>query len=108
MKTKNLIEMAMSTLSRMNGGRPVVLHLDASMIHTQENGRQRYLPVLTIEGDEGYYRFPEGMRDQVSDHFGALIEPARVQVEAINRKKGYSPKRVREIVGAAITRSRHQ
>jgi hypothetical protein len=108
MDSKSLIKLAMDTLSRMNGDRRVVLYLDASMIHAKMDGYQRYLPVMNLEGDDGYYRFPEGIRDQVSDHFGALIEPARAQVAEMNRANGFTEREVLEIVTSTMARSQRQ
>jgi hypothetical protein len=108
MDTRDLIRETMQTLSRMNGNRRVVLRVDDSMIHTTDEGDQRYLPVMNVEGDTGFYRIPETIRDEVSGYFGALIAPARQIVEEINVENGIDPREARQIVLDTIVRGRRE
>jgi hypothetical protein len=109
MNSKALIELAMDSLSRMNDDSRVVLHLDETMVHVPGDTREIwYLPVMNIEGDDGFYRFPEGIRDQVAWFFGQTIEGARAAVEAINLERGFTPDQARKVVLDIMVRSRHQ
>lgn len=108
MDAKSLIELAMDGLSGMNGGRRVVLWVDEAMIHVNLDGDHQFLPVMNIEGDNGYYRFPDSIRDQVSGYFGALIGPARERVAEMNTERGIAPAEARRIVMDTMVRGRHE
>jgi len=109
MDSESLIKTAMDTLSWMNGGQSVVLHLDESMIHVPGDPRDIwYLPVMNIEGDDGFYRFPEGIRDQISWFFGQEIAGARAAVDRVNQERGFTPKQARRITLDIMVRNRHQ
>lgn len=85
------------TLSQMNDGKTVVLHLDASM-----KFGENWLPTLNIEGDTGFYRFPDGFRREIAGFFGPDYQVARGRVDEANETLGVDPDRARDIVVGII------
>jgi hypothetical protein len=88
-------------LSQMNDGARVVLYVDPTM-QLGEN----YLPVLNVEGDDGFYRFPLAFRSEATAFFGADYIEAKARVALVNRRLGVSPQDALGIVADIMGRSR--
>lgn len=87
------ITWALDTLSRMNGDRTAVVHLDRSMLHGTD-----YLPTANLRGDDGFYPFPTGLRDEIAAYFGPDIDTAQARVQRVNASRGVSREDAQEIV----------
>ena len=79
----------------------VVLWLDETMQYGEN-----WLPTLNIEGDDGFYRFPDMVRDEVAGFFGSNYQQARDLVDEVNLALGADAETVFDIVGGIMGRCR--
>jgi len=92
---------AVGLLSQFNGDNRVVLHVDPTMLYGEN-----YLPVMNVEGDNGFYRFPESARREVAAFFGPAYTKAQVRVDQVNEHLGVSTVDARMIVLGIMGRGR--
>lgn len=93
------IRICMQALSQMNDGRRVVLYLDVTMQHGEN-----WLPTMNVEGDDGFYRFPDMARGAVARFFGMDYAAAKQAVDSVNKALGIEPAEALDIVAAIIFR----
>jgi hypothetical protein len=93
------IEDCVTALSQMNGDKRVVLYLDATMSYGEN-----WLPTLNVEGDDGFYRFPDMVRDEVARFFGPDYSAAKRGADFANRALGVDPAEALDIVAAIMFR----
>jgi hypothetical protein len=103
MDMKAIVEASMSG-ARINQGADVVLYLDPAGT-CKVDGRWCFLPVMAIEGSDGYAEFLPRYRDEIAGWFGDDEEAAQEKVDEINRDAGYEPEAAIALVGASMARA---
>ena len=102
MDVKAIVEASMSG-ARVNQGADVVLYLDTA--NCKVDGRWCFLPVMAVEGSDGYAEFLPRYRDKIAEWFGDDQEAAQEKVDEINRDAGYEPEAAIALVGASMARA---
>ncbi len=95
------IKLCATSLSGYNDDKRVVLYLDAVMRHGED-----FLPALVVEGDTGFYRFPDYYRSVVARFFGMDYSTAKQRVDEVNAMMlGVDPSEALSIAHATVFRS---
>lgn len=100
MQTKELVQLAVSMLSRAENGRRVVLYVDQSMV---DGPTGCFLPVMNVEGDNRVWMpFPAGLQEQIAEFFGPRFKTAGRLVDELNAENGIDKDDARNIVLATM------
>jgi hypothetical protein len=95
-----LVHMSISACRRNNNGARVVVFL----LDEQMRGPDwiNFLPVMVIEGADGYVEFVPSVQRAVAEWFGDDFAAAEAKVDAINAERGISHDEMMSIVGRSM------